>query len=88
MEMFSNIDALLDMPMGEVLEKLPISKDVKMALMGENNILKVIHELIKAYFQGDWGMFSVYAKALNLKEGDLPEDYIKALKWGETIAKG
>lgn len=88
MEMFSNIDVLLDMPMKEVLERLPISKDVKMALLGEKNIFKIIHELIKAYFEGNWNLFSIYAKALNLKESDLPEDYISALEWGEKIAKG
>jgi len=88
MEMFSNIDVLLDIPMEEVLGKLPISKEVKMALLGEKNILGVVHELIKAYFKGDWNVVSVYAKALNLKESDLPEEYITALEWGENIAKG
>ena len=88
MEMFSSIDVLLDMPMKEVLEKLPISKDVKMALLGEKNIFKIIHELIKAYFEGNWNLFSIYAKALNLNENDLPEAYITALEWGENIAKG
>ena len=88
MEMFSNIDALLEMPMIDVLEKLLISKDVKIALLGGQNRLKSIHELIKAYFQADWYIFSIYAKELNLKESDLPEDYISALEWGEKVANG
>lgn len=87
MEIFSTIDILLDMPMREVLEKLPISKAIKIALLGESNILKDVHELIKAYFEGDWHIFSFYAEALNLKEGGLPEEYIKALEWGENITK-
>jgi c-di-GMP-related signal transduction protein len=88
MEMFSSIDALLEMPMVDVLEKLLISKDVKIALLGGQNRLKSIHELIKAYFQADWYVFSIYAKELNLKENDLPKDYISALEWGEKVAVG
>lgn len=87
MEMFSNIDVLLDMPMEEVLERLLISKDIKVALLGGQNKLKDIHELIKAYFQADWYIFSIYAKELSLMESDLPEDYISSLEWGEKVSK-
>lgn len=85
MEMFSNIDMLLGKPMKEALSELPISDDIKAALLGENNIFRYINQLILSYERAHWYTFSFYAKKLNLNEKEIPSMYTAALQWANEM---
>ena len=80
MGIFSVIDALLDVPMEEVLAKLPLDEQVKQALRGEPCRLKVILDLIVAYERGEWSVFSEQAKLLQTPEDGVASVLFQALR--------
>jgi EAL and modified HD-GYP domain-containing signal transduction protein len=79
--MFSVIDALLDTPMQQVMEKLPLDDHVKAALMGEPNLYKTVLDAILAYEKGEWDDFLRSAAELRLDEHRMPAIYTESLKW-------
>lgn len=79
--LFSVIDALLDKPIKEVLEELPISADIKNALTGKINMFLVVLKLAIAYEQADWETTLKITEKLRIDETTLPELYFDALKW-------
>lgn len=79
MEMFSNIDVLLNQPMEKILQDLPIAEDIKAALLGEENIFRSISELILCYEKADWKNFSSFSKRLGLREEEIPPIYANAV---------
>lgn len=85
MGMFSMIDALLDRPLPEIMDELPISKDIKAALLGEDNALRRVYELILAYERGDWQTFSAKTERFKLEEAEISQIYIDSLKWVRQI---
>ena len=52
--MFSLLDVLLSQPMEEVLKEVGLSSELNAALLGEDNILRHVLDLVIAYEQGDW----------------------------------
>jgi EAL and modified HD-GYP domain-containing signal transduction protein len=68
MGMFSVLDAILDAPMPEILERLPLDEMVKLALLGHPSRFKTILELTVAYERGDWATFSAHAESLHIEE--------------------
>lgn len=79
MGIFSLIDAFLDRPLSAVLAELPLTNDIKGALLGEDNQMRTILDLILAYEKADWANLSVYTKKINIDETDVPGLYLKAL---------
>jgi EAL and modified HD-GYP domain-containing signal transduction protein len=79
--MFSVIDALLDLPMPEVVAKLPLSDQVQKALLGEPCAFKTVFDALMAYEKGDWATFLRLTAELNLDPSRAPEIYIESLKW-------
>lgn len=85
MGLFSVIDALIDKTMSDILSDLPISEDVKSALLGQENTLHAVYQLILSYEKGAWEQIGLFVNKLNLSDSELPEFYFDALKWA-TIA--
>jgi EAL and modified HD-GYP domain-containing signal transduction protein len=79
--MFSVIDALLDAPLPEVMEKLPLDEQVKAALLGQASPYKPVFDLVMAYEKGDWEAFSRQAAQLHLDERLVPQVFSESLKW-------
>ena len=44
--LFSTMDAILDIPMKEILEKISLSEKIKDALLGKNRIFNQLNDLI------------------------------------------
>lgn len=81
MGMFSMIDAIVDRPMSEVVSELPISEEIKMALMGERNHYRDVYELILSYEKGDWDELSRFVNRFRLNEIEIPRLYYDSLEW-------
>jgi len=81
MGMLSVMDALTDKPMGEVLEKLPLSEPIKTALLGGAGPFRDVYETVLHYERGDWDHLSAAAAALHLDEQKVPEVFRSSLKW-------
>ena len=79
MGMFSLIDAFLDRPLADVMAELPLTNEIKRALLGEDNQIRVFLDLILAYEKADWVNFSVYARKVLIDESEVPNLYLQAL---------
>ena len=86
--MFSVIDALMDMPMDDVLKELPLSEDVKAALTGVQNRFRLVFDTMIAYERGEWQRFSHYAASLGLDERMVPDIFRKSLEWAHQALEG
>ncbi|MFT4809378.1 MAG: EAL and modified HD-GYP domain-containing signal transduction protein [Paraglaciecola sp.] len=80
--LFSLLDALLDQPMQNIVEKLPIGEDIKAALCGDENELKQFLALIRAFESGYWKGVATISKQLSLDLNMTHAFYNESLKWG------
>jgi EAL and modified HD-GYP domain-containing signal transduction protein len=87
MGMFSLIDVFIRRPLKDILAELPISEDVKGALLGETNKLSKVYCLTLAYERAEWTDFTMYAANLGIKEEDIPDYYKKAVAWADEICR-
>lgn len=80
MGLFSMIDAFLDQPLPDILTKLPLSEDIKKALLGESGLLRDIYNLVVSFEKGDWGQVFKHVSNLKAVENELPELFIKTVE--------
>ena len=85
--MFSLIDAAIDQPMERVLEDLPLSRPIKLALSQAKGRLAGYIELVRSYESGRWKRVSLLTKALKLDSASLPNLYLKACEWSDITTK-
>jgi c-di-GMP-related signal transduction protein len=82
--LFSNIDAMLDDSMDNLMEQLPLSEDIKRALLVETGEMADLLRMVKEYEAGNWERFSVLANRLDIQEDQMPECYADALGWADA----
>jgi len=79
--LFSNLDAILDQPMKEVIEKLPLGTSVKEALEHRQGELANYLELAEFYEQGEWESVKKSAAKICIAENLIPNIYLEACLW-------
>lgn len=79
--MMSLMDAILDEPMTSVMSKLPLSKDIKDALIDNEGLLAEYLGLVKCYEQAMWQAANVAIDKLGLDANVLPDAYHEAVQW-------
>ncbi len=79
--MMSLMDAILDEPMTSVMSKLPLSKDIKDALVDNEGLLAEYLGLVKCYEQAMWQAANVSIEKLGLDAKLLPDAYHEAVQW-------
>ncbi len=79
--MMSLMDAILDEPMTSVMSKLPLSKDIKDALVDNEGLLAEYLGLVKCYEQAMWQAANVAIDKLGLDAKLLPDAYHEAVQW-------
>ena len=83
--MFSLLDVLLSQPMEEVLKEVGLSSELNAALLGEDNILRHVLDLVIAYEQGDWDKVIACCRRENIPVEHLQPRYDEVLKWYNTL---
>ena len=84
--LFAHIDAILDQPMKEIMEKIPISKTISDALInGEGEAVKYLR-LAECYERGEWNDVKQYAAQTSVDESVIPGIYIEACKWADEFS--
>jgi len=78
--MFSMLDALLDMPIDEVLKELPLSDELKQAIQHQQGKMGQMLANIIAFDRGDWD--SVRAEP-TLNESLYQQAYLSGLEWAK-----
>ena len=82
--LFSRIDAMLDNPMEEIIDQLPLSTNVVQALTKGEGPLAEILQLIGSYETGDWILFSQLKEKLAIDDARIPAFYLEAIGWADT----
>ena len=83
--LFSNIDVILDQPMGKILEQLPLRKNIKDALSGISGELAEILAFSIKYEEGNWEYIKKATADLSIPEGKLPALYTEACEWSNQL---
>ena len=81
--LFSLIDAILEYPLPEILEEIPIAADAKAALLGEPGPMHDVLELVIAYTVGNWPIVGACTNRLGISEDILPDLYESAIRWSD-----
>ncbi|MGB0909969.1 MAG: EAL and HDOD domain-containing protein [Nitrospirales bacterium] len=79
--LFSVLDGFFDCELAEVLESLPLSLDVRNALLDRTGLLGEILECVVAFEQGEWK--AVESAQIDL--GVVQHAYIEAIQWSSHI---
>ena len=86
MGLLSVADALLDLPIERVLERLPVSQEVRLALSRKNGRFSEVYETVLSYERGDWSKISTTLDARFDAEEHVPACYIEAAKRAGQVA--
>jgi EAL and modified HD-GYP domain-containing signal transduction protein len=85
MGMFSLIDVFIGRPLKDIMAELPISEEIKSALLGEYNDFGKIYHLVLFYERAQWETFMTCAASLGIEEKHIPDDYKKAVAWADEV---
>jgi c-di-GMP-related signal transduction protein len=83
--LFSSIDAILDDTMESLMDKLPLSDDLKNALIYREGKLNNYLGLAESYEKGDWEGVSRFLNFIPVEDLELPQYFIKAINWADAI---
>jgi EAL and modified HD-GYP domain-containing signal transduction protein len=85
--MFSLLDAIVDTTMQDVMERMPLSTNLKNALISSKGPLSPYLVLILCYERGEWQQVSKLAAVLQIDEKGLPELYRSACEWSNSVVE-
>ncbi|KAA3626993.1 MAG: HDOD domain-containing protein [Proteobacteria bacterium] len=80
--LFSVLDALLDLPMREALDPLPLAPAVESALIDQSGPLGQILQCVQAYQRGHWAGVDNFPSL----SAALGQAYLSALAWSDQAA--
>lgn len=80
MGMFSTLNYLVDAPLQEVLAEVPVSKEIKAALLGREGKAGILYELALCYEQADWSGISARAEQLGISSNLLAGIYFNCME--------
>jgi len=78
---FSNLDLFMNRSMKDITVEIPLDEEAKAALLGEDNDLSEILNLVKAYENMDMKMVEMYSNKLGIDKKALIDMYIKSIEW-------
>ncbi|WP_442594125.1 EAL and HDOD domain-containing protein [Neobacillus sp. D3-1R] len=83
--MFSLMDALLGMPMEEILKDLPLDDRISEALSGKENRLKQVLDLSISIEKGNWSEVTVHCEQLGLSEEVAYQLFNESTSWSKEV---
>lgn len=81
----SVIDVLLESSMEDILEKLPLSLEVKDTLLAKDTSYSNVYNILKAYEAGNFYDISEYCQIIYFDINQLPKIYCDSIKWSEDL---
>jgi c-di-GMP-related signal transduction protein len=88
MGLLSLIDAMMEMPMEEVLDKIPLDHETKAVLLGQPSRLRPVYQLMLAHESGEWGAAADLSQKLHLHTEDVAGLYWQAQEWARQVSNG
>jgi len=84
MGLFSLIDAMLDNTMESIMKNLPLSKNIKQALIEANGGLVDYLKFVSYYETANWDQCSSIIAKIRVDEDKIPEFYQDAVNWADS----
>lgn len=88
MGMLSLMDTILEIPMQQVLDNIPIDQESKTVLLGKAGRLRPFYQLMLAQESGEWQVVSDLSSQLHLPEAAVAEAHWQALQWAREVSGG
>jgi EAL and modified HD-GYP domain-containing signal transduction protein len=86
--LFSLMDAILELPMGVVLEGISFDHETRAVLLGQASQLDPIYRLMLAQETANWARVSELCTQLKLPESHVTECHWKAMQWAREMTAG
>jgi EAL and modified HD-GYP domain-containing signal transduction protein len=88
MGLFSLMDSILQTPMSNVIDKIPIEHAIKDVILGHPSHLRPIYRLMLAQESGEWPDAAELCKLLHLSTEEAADAYWKAVQWTRGVTAG
>jgi EAL and modified HD-GYP domain-containing signal transduction protein len=88
MGLLSLMDAILEIPMAEILEHVALDQDMKSVLLGASSPLQLFYRLMLAQESGEWKEAAELSRQLHLGENEAAESYWEAVRWARQVNEG
>ena len=85
--LLSLLDAILGVSMSTLLERLPIDREIKAALLGAPSRLRPLYELVLAHESANWAKCGEIANRFHIPEQKIAEAYLESVKWAREVAE-
>jgi EAL and modified HD-GYP domain-containing signal transduction protein len=76
---------MLDDTMENLMTRLPLSDNLKKALVHNEGELYPFLNIARCYERGDWEGFSKIKDEISLNDEKLPEYFLEAVTWADVI---
>jgi EAL and modified HD-GYP domain-containing signal transduction protein len=83
--LFSLLDTILDAEMTTVIDKLPMSGEIKKTLLGEASEYSGFLHTAKAFESGLWSTIIANAERLNIPQQELHSCFNDAMRWSNEM---
>lgn len=84
--LLSLLDAMLEMPMPDVLERVPVDRETKAVLLGQTSVLRPVYQLMLAHDSGEWEAAASLCDSLHLNAEEIAALYWQAMQWGRDLS--
>jgi c-di-GMP-related signal transduction protein len=84
--LLSLIDAMLEMPMPEILERVPLDRETKAVLLGQSSLLRPVYQLMLAHESGEWDAARELSMRLNVDPDEVASYYWRAQQWAREVS--
>jgi c-di-GMP-related signal transduction protein len=88
MGLLSMMDVILELPMSQVLDNVPIDQETKSVLLGGASRLRPFYQLMLAQESGEWKTASELTVQLHLSESEVAESHWQAMQWARQVSGG
>jgi c-di-GMP-related signal transduction protein len=88
MGLLSLMDVILEIPMSQVLDNVPIDQETKSVLLGGASRLRPFYQLMLAQESGEWKTASELTAQLRLSESEVAECHWQAMQWARQVSAG
>jgi EAL and modified HD-GYP domain-containing signal transduction protein len=86
--LLSMLDVMLETPMSEILDKIPLDAETKAVLRGEPSLLRPIYQLMLAHESGEWEAARAICDSLHLETDTVATSYWQAQQWAREVSSG
>jgi EAL and modified HD-GYP domain-containing signal transduction protein len=86
--LFSLLDALLRVPLPEILQRIDLTEEIKRALLSRSGPYASSLALVEGWERAHWDVVSAEGSALGLDLAQLGDMYLESLSWARERLSG